>query len=408
MVKVLRNRNFALLSAGQFISALGDWGIYVALPFYVYNTTNSVLATGTMFFVETIPRLFVGTLGGIFVDRVNRKKILIYTDIARSLLILLLLIAQSLEYIWIIYIVGFTESFITELFVPSKNAMIPSLVDTERLSDANSVDATNEAITRLIGPPLGGWMMSLFGFIGIIIFDSISFLFSAAMVLLISVRIVSSGTYSTDEKKKFPYSIRSLWYEWLEGLFLIKSNIFMVLIFAITFVMMLGQGMINVLFIPFINDVLKSGALGFGWFISIQGVGALVGSMLVSKIMRIIKPITLISVSTSISGAIFLMIIYFSDINIAIFLNFFVGILAVFFMVGVNTEIQKKVMDGYLGRIFGTYNTLKALALIIGIIIASLLGKMLSTVMSLAIAGIMMFAAGGLPVVMQASGKRHF
>jgi len=74
MLAALRQRNFALLWFGQLISLLGDWILFVALPFYIYTLTGSTLATGIMFMVQTLPRLFLGSVAGVFVDRWNRRR----------------------------------------------------------------------------------------------------------------------------------------------------------------------------------------------------------------------------------------------------------------------------------------------------------------------------------------------
>jgi MFS family permease len=73
MLPVLRQRNFSLLWVGQIISMIGDWILFVALPFYIYSLTGSTLATGIIFIVQTLPRLFFGSVAGVFVDRWNRK-----------------------------------------------------------------------------------------------------------------------------------------------------------------------------------------------------------------------------------------------------------------------------------------------------------------------------------------------
>ena len=69
MLAVLRQRDFALLWAGGLISMLGDWLLFIALPFYIYDITGSALATGAMFIAETLPILLFGSIGGVFADR---------------------------------------------------------------------------------------------------------------------------------------------------------------------------------------------------------------------------------------------------------------------------------------------------------------------------------------------------
>src|SRR5271165_4005306 len=83
MLAVLRQRNLALLWLGNVVSLLGNWILLVALPFYIYQETGSVLATGAMFIVETIPTLVLGSLAGVFADRWDRRRTLIVTNMVQ-------------------------------------------------------------------------------------------------------------------------------------------------------------------------------------------------------------------------------------------------------------------------------------------------------------------------------------
>src|SRR5712691_1616441 len=109
MFAVLGQRNFALLWVGQVVSLIGDWVLLIALPFYVYALTGSVLATGAMFIAETLPRLVLGSLAGVFVDRWYRRWTMIVADVLRALILLLLLLVRSNQWIWFIYVVACCE-----------------------------------------------------------------------------------------------------------------------------------------------------------------------------------------------------------------------------------------------------------------------------------------------------------
>ena len=129
MLKLLRQRNFSLLWIGQIISIIGDWVLFIALPFYTYSLTGSVLATGAMFIVSTLPRLLLGSVAGVFVDRWDRKRTMIMADLLRVLLIAMLLLVRSRDWLWLIYVSAFLESVVSQFFNPAKTAIIPLLVD---------------------------------------------------------------------------------------------------------------------------------------------------------------------------------------------------------------------------------------------------------------------------------------
>src|SRR5690348_12853609 len=115
MLAVLRQRNFALLWAGGLISMLGDWLLFIALPFYIYNLTGSALATGAMFIAETLPIVVFGSIGGVFADRWDRKRTMIIADLLRAALLLLLAV-QSPDWLWAIYLVVFVQSSVGQFF----------------------------------------------------------------------------------------------------------------------------------------------------------------------------------------------------------------------------------------------------------------------------------------------------
>src|SRR5437660_7176174 len=95
MLAILRQRNFTLLWIGQLISVFGDWVLLIALPFYIFDLTGSALATGAMFMAQTVPRVLLGSVAGVFVDRWNRKRTMIAADLSRAVLMLALLSVHS-------------------------------------------------------------------------------------------------------------------------------------------------------------------------------------------------------------------------------------------------------------------------------------------------------------------------
>src|SRR5919112_881218 len=95
MFSLLRQRNFSLLWFGGLISFIGDWVLIVALPVYVYTLTNSVLATGLMFMVAVLPSIAIGSFAGVFVDRWDRRRTLIVTNLLAAPLLLLLFAVRS-------------------------------------------------------------------------------------------------------------------------------------------------------------------------------------------------------------------------------------------------------------------------------------------------------------------------
>src|SRR5205823_589895 len=159
---VLHQRNFRLLFIGGLISGLGDFFLFIALPFYVYTLTGSALATGGTFIAESLPSILFGSVAGVFVDRWDRRRTMIVADALRAILLLGLLAFRSRETVWIVFAVSLVQATIGQFFQPSKDALIPRLVDEKDLLAANSLSSMGGQLTMLIGPALGGAALALF------------------------------------------------------------------------------------------------------------------------------------------------------------------------------------------------------------------------------------------------------
>ncbi len=117
MLETLRQRNFALLWFGGLISFAGDWALIIALPVFIYDLTGSTLATGAMFIAQTLPRLLFGPLAGVFVDRWNRKHTLVVANLAQGAVLPLLLLVQSTDLLWLLYLVAFIQTSISLVMI---------------------------------------------------------------------------------------------------------------------------------------------------------------------------------------------------------------------------------------------------------------------------------------------------
>src|SRR5215208_2850755 len=260
MIRTLRQRNFALLWFAGLTSMIGDWMLFISLPIYTYNLTHSSLATGIMFMAGTIPRVLLGSVAGVFVDRWDRQRTMVIADLSRAVLILLLLLVRSSEQIWIIYLLAFVEALLSQFFGPAENALLPQLVDASQLVAANSLNSLNNNLARLAGPALGGLLFGLFGFKNVVLIDSLSFLFSGIMIAWIVQPPL------TPEKTSDPLAPQArVWQDWLSGLRFILSSSVVSVIGLVIAVAALAEGIFNVMFVIFIRQKLGGGALEFGW-----------------------------------------------------------------------------------------------------------------------------------------------
>ena len=397
MITVLRQRNFALLWFGGLISITGDWALNVALPFYVYQMTGSALATGLMFMARTLPGVLLGSLAGVFVDRWNRKWTMVVVNLLATLLVLLLLTVKSTAWLWVVYLVALVESAFMQFFTPAEKALLPRLVAEKHLVTANSLSALNASLGMFIGPAIGGALMGLTGLTSVVIFDSVSYLVAGGMIFLIAW-----SPEMTSQKPESPSAFKTwagIWRDWLDGLKLVKRSRPITTIFVAAGIAMLGEGIIQALLVLFVN-LLKGGAVEFGWLLTLRGLGGLLGGLIFGNIGAAVKPHRIFPWTLVGIGALLLIMFNYPVLLLALISLCLTGILAVGASATSTTMLQNGVSNGYLGRIFGVFGMIAALMTLVGQGSASALADRWGVVVLLNIGGGLYVLSGLIPLVM--------
>jgi MFS family permease len=393
MFTALRKRNFALLWLGQIVSLSGDWLLLLALPFYIYQLTGSVLQTGIMYMIEMLPRILLGSLAGVFVDRWDRRWTMIIADLSRAAVLLLILLVHTQNLIWVIYVAVACQAIISQFFTPASMALIPTLVGEKDLIGANSLSSFSEALTRLIGPPLGGILYAWLSTTGVVVADSVTYLFSALMISLIAVPARAMAP-QPDAAVSVGEATKNVLREWRSGLGIVKRDGVILGVFLTMSVLMIGQGVLNVMLVPLTEKVLHGGSVTLGWIITAQGVGSLLGALLVGQVSKIVRPVVLAVVALFATGSAILIITHYPHLLMSLLLIGIVGVFIVGLMVTTQTLLQIRVEDSYRGRVFGAFETLLSIAMFAGLILATGAGDRLSTVTLLDISGILTLLAG--------------
>ena len=296
------------------------------------------------------------------------------TDLVQACVLLPLFLVRSPEWVWIIYVFAFIESTVSQFFIPAKTAIIPQLVPERDLLTANSLNSTSQELTRLVGPFLGGLLLGLWGLNSVVIVDSCSFLLSATLISLIML----SRSPASIEKQEVTISagagIAKVWHEWRDGLRLVKHERLVAAIFIVVGVAMIGEGLIEVLLTGYVKNVLHGNALVLGWLMSAQAVGGIAGSLLVVRLSKRFSPALLIPFCGLIFGGIVAVMALVPFLIVVLPLIVIAGAAAIGFFVSQITLLQSNVANEYQGRIFGAFSALQAIAMLIGMGLASGLG----------------------------------
>ncbi|MBL8045749.1 MAG: MFS transporter, partial [Anaerolineales bacterium] len=286
---VLSNPNFRNLWLGQTISQIGDGLTNLALLIVINELTGSTVAVATMTLAIALPQLLFGLVAGVFVDRWDRKRIMVVSDVLRGVLVLGLIFVRRPEDVWLFYVLGFLQAAIGTFFDPAKSALIPDLVGRESLLAANGLSQTTRVLTGVVGSALAGVLVGSTGQ-GWPAFtlDAATFIISAFFIL----RIVAPAHQPRVEAAGS--GAGQVWAELSEGLRFIFSQRTLTgvtLTFAVT---MLGLGAVNVLFVPFLINILKVPTMALGVVEAAQVVGMIVGSGLVATLATRLKPTQMI------------------------------------------------------------------------------------------------------------------
>lgn len=398
MLTVLRQRNFGLLWLAGLISLLGDWALYAVFPFYIAKITGSALATGGIALIELLPNLVLGVVVGVFIDRWDPRKTMIVTDLLRGLILVPLLLVHSAAFLWLIYVVAFTESSISVFFGPAKFVLITRVVRDEDLVVANSLNSISDNACRLAGPIIGGGLFLLLGLNLLVLVDILSYALSALLTLGIVVagtlpHLVDQAKAPTAQETKEKFTPLAFCQQWLQGMQLMYQEKGLMTLCLCMAAAMLGQGIFNALLAIFGEQVVHMNTEIYGWYLSVQGIGGLIGGFIVGKVGKTLRPTWLLTSSLMGSGLLLLLQFNFPLIPIALATSLLAGIFVVGWIVSLQSILQRSLDPTYLGRIISTYGTVQITALLIGTSGGSLLGQIWGIVPVLNLAAVFLLLA---------------
>ncbi|HXH23388.1 MAG TPA: MFS transporter [Dehalococcoidia bacterium] len=186
----LSTHDFAMLFSGQFASEIGNGLIQLALPWLVLELTGSAFQLGLAFFVQFLPMLLFGLVGGVFVDRWDRRMTIIVVDTIRALAFFSVGAIYYFDALTPLhlYAVIFLSSTLANFFNPARAALMPNLVSPAHLRSANSLMEVSRHVGFMVAPVVGGVMIDLIGPAALMLVDGASFLISAATVTWIGYR----------------------------------------------------------------------------------------------------------------------------------------------------------------------------------------------------------------------------
>jgi predicted MFS family arabinose efflux permease len=177
-----RNRNFRRLWGAQIVSEIGDWFYTLAIYNLLLQFTGRAGSVALALVLQVLPQTFAGPLAGVVNDRVRRKYVMIAADLARFLIVLMMLLVRSPARVWMIYPLLLLETVMAAFFEPARNSVIPNINAKEDVILANTLSSATWSVNLVLGASIGGLVAALLGRDAVFILNALSFLASAALI----------------------------------------------------------------------------------------------------------------------------------------------------------------------------------------------------------------------------------
>lgn len=367
-------RNFWLYAIGRLVSLIGSGVQSLAIPLYILDLTGSGTIMGTFMVITMLPRILFGPIAGVLGDRFNRKMIMIYMDFARGAAILamaLLAGANSLT-ITVLFIFQLLISTFDISFDPATAAMLPDIIDSDKLLRGNSILGAINSLSYIIGPALGGILYGMFGIEAVLILNGASYIASAISEIFIRYQ-------QTTEKGKI--SLKSVFKDIVEGVgYMRKINgLILVMVFAMLSNFLLSP-FFSVVFPFFARTIVGFTSEQYGFLQSGWVVGVLIGNVILGTLLSKKRQGNLFAMGlTAETLILFLLTVFFFPYFIDLFgwasWRYFAalglpilvtGIFNAFVNTPLNTLFQKIVPTNYRSRIFSVISILTQIATPLG------------------------------------------
>lgn len=385
-------RDYRLLWTGQAVSNFGDALTNLALLLTAQRLTGSTAAVATTAIAVALPTLLFGMVAGAYVDRWNRKKVMLVSDLFRTSFVLLFLLVSTPEMMWLLYTVAFIQAALGTFFNPAKSAFVPKIVPQDQLLSANSVSQMTQIVFGLIGTALAGVIAATMETLALAyILDASTFVISLVAITLIR-------TDGTPERTDIAetHVLRDI----KEGIQTAFASKVLVGVLVGAAILMLGIGAVNVLLVPFIVEDLAVSEAWFAAFEAAQVVPMVIAATLVAAMAARVKPTRLITLGIGGLG------ILLATMSLAtapwhlIIILFFVGWVVAPLQASVSTLVQTEVEDAVRGRTGAALNTVLTGSQVASMALAGVAATALGTRSVFVIAGVIAVIAAASTLVL--------
>jgi len=265
------NANYRNTWMAQVVSEIGDYFNNVAVFALVMEKSGSGMVVSGVMLSRAIPAVLAGPVAGVLLDRLDRKRIMIASDLVRAVIALAFVLTVNQPRPWLLYVLSAALMFASPFFTAGRAAILPTIATAEELHSANSLTQTTQWATLTVGTLLAGYSAAGLGYKAAFVINALSFAFSACAI----GRIGLPGGFRPPARRA-GHHLRG-WHEYREGLVYMRSVPLMVGIATLSVGWAMGGGAAQILFALFGERVFHRGAAGIGSIWGFAGIGLLIG-----------------------------------------------------------------------------------------------------------------------------------
>jgi len=347
-LRALRSRNYRLFFTGQSVSLIGTWMTQIATSWLVYRITGSAWLLGIVGFASRIPSFLLGPFAGVWVDRWNRHRTLVVTQILsmlQSFALAGLALARIItirEIIWL----GLAQGIINAFDMPARQAFVIQMVeDRADLGNAIALNSSMVNMARLLGPSIAGVIIAVFGEGYCFLIDGFSYLAVIASLLAMTITSVQPRGAG-----------KPVWQELKEGWNYVTHFVPIRSILLLLALISLVGMQYTVLMPIFAGQVLHGGPHTLGFLMGASGVGALGGAMFLATRKNVLGLGRVVPLASAIFGTGLIALGLSRHLWLSMLLMLFVGGAMMTQMASSNTILQTIVQDDKRGRVMSFYS----------------------------------------------------
>jgi MFS family permease len=348
--RALRHKNFQLFFTGQSISLIGTWMTRIATSWLVYRLTGSAWMLGVIGFVGQIPTFLLAPVAGVWVDRLNRRNVLVWTQVlaaVQSLVLAALTLAHVVQ-IWEVLLLSIFQGLINAFDMPGRQAFLIEMVeDRKDLGNAIALNSSMVNAARLIGPSIAGLLIAGYGEGPCFLIDGLSYFAVIASLLMMKLP-PPAVALNAGARPSMMKQMREGW-DFVTTFVPIRS---ILLLFAVTSLM----GIPYMVLMPvFASKVLHGGPHTLGFLMGAAGTGSLVSAVSLALRRTVVGLTKMVPIAAGVFGLGLILFGMSHVLWLSMLLMLLVGFGMMQGMAASNTIIQTLVREDMRGRVMSFY-----------------------------------------------------